>query len=63
MNTTIEEKTMHCSRCGRLILEKDALYRGYPAQSCQALIDHDWRNYAHCERCDWEDYSNTYGGM
>jgi len=59
-NMTTEEKTMHCSGCGKEILEKDALRQGFPAQTS---LDPNWRQYAKCEDCDYRDYKNTYGGM
>jgi hypothetical protein len=56
---------VHCSGCGKEIPEEDALYRGQPAEVYFAATGnkYDWRNFAKCADCDYDDYRNTYGGM
>ncbi len=65
MATKTEPKMMSCARCGKQIEEDKALYRGSPAKNMNENYGGkwNWRNFAHCEDCDYEDYSNSPGGM
>jgi ribosomal protein S26 len=54
---------VNCRGCGKEIPEDKALYRGSPAKNHDELAGRDWKDFAKCEDCDYQDYSNTYGGM
>jgi len=65
MSTKVEPRMMSCTRCGKQIEEEKALYRGDSAQKINERFsgNWDWRNFAHCAACDWEDFRNSPGGM
>ena len=59
--------SINCTRCGKLIPDdNEALYRGGRAKNINNAFpggNYDWKRFAHCAACDFEDYRNSPGGM